>query len=240
MGIIVMLMSLLTPTIYDIYLSGMRTTCRGNVHAIAVACVQYANDSTLYRGTTANALPNTGPSTSNWGDIVTGNPAGLWLLVETAYATPAMFFCPEASMRAQPVRYARGRPGDPSFIFDNNTSTLSYSYLSMVGTYRPTGGNPIPFRDATVLNSTAFSSALIIIGDRNPRCEFDVSTLEPDEGTNSNNHKGAGQNVGALDETARWIYEPETAADDNIYAASESDDDADATRSDLDDSFLLP
>ena len=234
-----MLMSLLTPTIYDIYLSGMRTTCRGNIHAIAVACVEYANDSTLYRGTTANALPNTAPTASNWGDIVTGNSAGLWLLVETGYATPAMFFCPEASMRAKPVRYARGRPGDPSFIFDNNTSTLSYSYLSMVGIYRPTGGDPIPFRDATVLNSTlSSSSALIIIGDRNPRCEFNVSTLKPDEEHNSDNHKRAGQNVGALDETARWIYGSETAAGDNVYAADKSDDDAVGRRSDLDDSLL--
>lgn len=240
MGIIVMLMALLTPMAYDVYIAAMRTKCRANVHAIARACIHYANDSLLYRGTTSGALPNTAPSGDNWADIVNGNPGGLWLLVTTGHATPEMFFCPEASMRPQAVRYIKGKPGDPSFLYSNHNSTLSYSYISMVGTYKPSEGSPRPFRDVTTVDSTDFSSSLVIVGDRNPRCEFNVSSLTDDEGQNSNNHNRAGQNIGALDETARWLIGVETKSGDDVYAADESSDDSHGRRSDLDDSFLLP
>jgi len=239
-GIIAMLMAMLAPSLHMARLHAMRTTCRGNIHGIAVACVSYATSLTTNRGTTASALPNTAPTSANWANIVTGNPAGLWLLVITDFATPRMFYCPEAGMRR---KYRPGRPEDPSFLYEDGVSTLSYSYISMLGTYTATGAGalpPRPFRDATIVASTEFSSELVIVADQNPRTTFNSDTLGPDEGKNSLNHNRAGQNIGALDQTARWITSCETEAEDDIYASDTASKDAQKTRSDLNDSFLLP
>jgi prepilin-type N-terminal cleavage/methylation domain-containing protein len=257
-AIIVTLMALLVPSIHKYYLQALCTTCQVNVGNIAEACINYATDSILHRDTYAGALPSAGPTTSNWADIdydpaatSNGNACGLWLLVLYDYATPEMFFCPEAGSRRG---FKKAEIGDDSFTYNSTTgvSTLSYSYLSMVGNYVPEDPeiDPLPFCDATTVGGRfEYSTKLAIVADQNPRCNdennlptYNDNTLPLPEnlGINSDNHANAGQNVARMDMSAEWTISVEGSYDDDIHAAKEQEDDDDATRSNLDDSFLLP
>lgn len=242
-GIIAMLLSLLLPSLSKIRILALQKVCMGNVHGIVQAVNAYATNGLLSRGTTSGALPNTGPTESNWSDITTGNPGGLWLLVKHSGATPKMFFCPEAGLRR---KYAKAVPDATSFSYDADTkvSTLSYSYLSAVGShsYYPTGTTvqvTAPMRDLTTVNSTEFSYSLAIVADQNPRTEFNSDVIGPNDGENSKNHNGAGQNVGALDGTANWLITATTEDDDDIYAAEDGTSGS-ASRAEPGDAVLLP
>ena len=224
MGIIVTLMGLLMPTIHRARLAGMRTACRGNVGSIAKACIAYA-------WLSGGALPNTKPTKANWSDIEVGNAAGLWLLTVTGHLSPGAFFCPEACMRRG---YLQAGADDGAFFYSDGVGSLSYSYISLVGdyTYTPEGGGDsvtTPFRDLTTLDATGmttklgFASSLIIVGDQNPRTTFNDDFIENNEHKCSPNHHGVGQNVGAMDQTARWMEGTvETETEDDIYAAEDA------------------
>jgi len=243
MGIIVTLMGLLMPTIHRARLAGMRTTCRGNIGSIAKACITYAM---LSR---SGALPNTAPTESNWSDIEVGNAAGLWLLTENLLS-PGAFFCPEARMRRG---YLQAGADDGAFFYSDGVGSLSYSYISLVGKYKymPEGSKvevETPFRDLTTLDATGlttqlgFSSSLIIVGDQNPRTTFKDNLIDDNASECSPNHHGVGQNVGAMDQTARWMQGTvETEMEDDIYAAEDAAVSSQSpVRGKLGETYLLP
>jgi len=179
-----------------------------------------------------------------------GNACGLWLLTVRGLLSPSVFFCPEARMRRG---YLQAGPDDSSFKYDNGVATLSYSYISLVGqhTYTPEGADEevdTPFRYLTTLDATGlttklgFSSSLVIVGDQNPRTTFNDNTILNDEDACSLNHHGVGQNVGAMDQSARWMEGTvETETEDDIYAADGAAVDSQSpVRGELGDAFLLP
>ena len=94
----------------------------------------------------------------------------------------------------------------------------------------------------TNAHSTEFATSLVIIGDQNPRTTFNDDDILTNESEPSLNHRGIGQNVGAMDLTARWMKGGvETETGDDVYAAHAAEDDSKtAVRGELEDSFLLP
>jgi prepilin-type N-terminal cleavage/methylation domain-containing protein len=258
-ALIMLLMTLVAPNVYSYWIRAIRMKCQSNIKAIATACNNYAQEGSLHRGSVKNTLPSTGPTEDNWVHLEPddgsdtngpGNAASLWLLIEYGQATPAMFLCPEASHRMD--YNAPDLETDHSFTYDDNgsddprdaSSTLSYSYLSLVGdvdpnpydtetntvagtayTYNPTP--EIPFSDATTIDSPFITNAVAIVADMSPRGVEDGKLADIEQHgdeivyVNSYNHDGAGQNVGRMDMSAVWMTDPSEATADNIFAADD-------------------
>jgi len=195
--VILLLLGILLTSLPGSSVEAMRHKCMENVRSIAQACVTYARDTTLHRGSVRSALPNTNPSSPGWENITTGNPACMWLLVQKDFTSRDTFYCPEGGLRMNDKR-----PGaeDTSFTYDTTTriSSLSYSYLSMV-----------EYADETFLGNKALDSQVVIVGDKNPHYGFnstarDSAVLGPFR-NNSRNHDNEGQMIGHISGTVEWL-----------------------------------
>ncbi len=226
-AILVLLISILVPSLSRVRAYAYRAKCKSNLRELTRACITYANAGRFHRGTSAYALPSNGPSSGNWGDMSSGNPGALWLLVTTNIApNKDLFLCPHARVGGILKAPAKDATG-----FTENT--YSYSYLSQV---------PFEF-DGKTYNSTSIgeqaSISLPILADRNPRCTpgtRDIDTSQ--DGKNSTNHEREGQNVGRLDQSVTWNTSPEVDGDDVYRPASGAGDDGE--RKNPDDGFLIP
>ena len=122
------------------------------------------------------------------------------------------------------------------FEWGDRYKTYSYSYISMVN-----NDDVTPHVNARDETQDAGGS-LVIIADQNPHCtpgetRYDASM---DANTNSENHKGQGQNVGRLDTSGKWLDTPVTSDDDNIYRASDGGNNDEGKRGKIEDSLVIP
>jgi prepilin-type N-terminal cleavage/methylation domain-containing protein len=236
-GIILVLLGLLVPTVQRLMATAMRGKCKGNVRTIANAIIAYATDQgggSFHRGVAKNTLPNTGPTMENWATLGSwadgttaddnGNAGGLGLLIRYGLANRELFLCPEAAKL-----YGNRAPAqtDDGFLYNGTASTLSYSYLSLVGNFAPPNGDPeIPYNIVTEISfSSGYETSTIlgVIGDMSPRQVTGGQLLSPNNSINSRNHNQAGQNIGRLDASAEWITDVEGNVDDVYAADSEMD-----------------
>lgn len=245
-GIILVLMSILVPSLGKARVMVMRGVCKSQVGDLSAACKAYALENKEF-GYPLPSVPEADTAGWDWANIETGNPAGLWLLVEGSFAPRRMFKCPEAGTR-------RGwkEPSDDDTAFTYNAtskiSTLSYSYISMVDNSDPAEDEET-FRNATSAMDQ-IASHLVILADDNPRYDFNsvneqgglAWTLTPDGTYNSENHKKDGQNVARLDGSAAWFTDAAggESGGDNIYAADNAAADGKGARAEIDDSFCNP
>lgn len=223
-SVIVLLVSIILPSVQKARGLSRRTACASNLRQIAGACVAYALNERFHRFTADEALPSNGPSADNWGDMEEGNAGSLWLLVEQGSLEPGVFLCPDARHNRA---YRRPKVSDGHF----EKGTLSYSYLSMV-----------PCADGTTATTlTRSPSGLAILADQNPRCEHNQNSMDSDGDENSKNHAGQGQNVARIDQSVRPTEDPVAAGDgDDIYAAGSGGSDDEGQRANISDALLIP
>ncbi len=228
-GIILVLLGLLVPTVQHLMNNAMRSKCLNNVRTIAGAVMTYAADGSLHRGVAKNTLPNTGPTLDNWAKLgswadgtnanQSGNSGGLGLLIRYGLANRELFLCPEA---AKLYKFEVPGMNDDGFKYNGIKGTLSYSYLSLVGDFVPPDGeDPIPYNIITEISfSTSYEASTIlgVVGDLSPRTVLDEQALSVNESKNSRNHNNAGQNIGRLDNSAQWLTDVSGSLDD-VYAA---------------------
>jgi prepilin-type N-terminal cleavage/methylation domain-containing protein len=220
-----------------------RVKCRANIGKIAQACIQYAEDDRYHRGGgVAKSLPSVNVTAANWANVADGNPACLWLLVERGFIAREAFLCPGAETRLG--NYSAGENAAGFAYQENRGSSLSYSYISMVG----------PFRDEMTITGD-INSSLVILADKNPRGEFNDPSLSPPQLPNGYtedtlNHRPAGsssagrygQNVARLDGSAEWFTDSgeECNNGDDIYAAQDPATGAIGQRSRGGEAFCIP
>jgi len=253
------LLSLVFPAVQRAYVMAMRTACNANVRRITEACLMYARKQRYHIDTGADAFPSVAVGDTGWSHVLeagsndpppVGNAACLWLLVRYNLAARELFLCPEAA-----TRLGWRVPGDEDISFtydtDNNISTLSYSYMSMlIGDQAQDPDEdapPVNMREVSYLGPI-LPASMVIIADKNPRVTFndddDQLTDNPPDfpSPNSYNHDQEGQNVGKIDGSAVWVDESESdlTDSDDIYAARELVDDQNGWRTDPDDTFCIP
>ena len=154
-SIILLLVMLVLPAVDRARMLGMRALCRNNVREIARACVGYANEPRMHRGSEhQKALPTTEPTTE------AGNAESLWLLVKYEMLGRDTFICPEAEIRCKHKVAA----ADATAFNDGDEITLSYSYLSQVGM-------------VTTLLDDELRTSLVIVADKNPGPEATGNSL---------------------------------------------------------------
>lgn len=229
-----LLMTFLGPSLAAALKQAYRSTCKTNLRELARACTSYAGEGTLHRGGTRYALPNSSPTTTNWGSLTEGNSAALWLLVEHGYAGTSLFYCPGAGLNRgfdEPAEDGIGYPHTPvEERTEFTATTISYSYISTVDS-------------AYATTTVADESSLVILADQNPRCTLGVMgvggvPLAANAGDNSLNHGGDGQVVARLDASVKWIEEP-TGDGDDIYASTSAEE-AQGKRGSRSDVFVIP
>ncbi len=228
-----LLMSFLGPSLAAALKQAHIGACKTNLRELARACISYAGEGTLHRGRTRFALPNSSPTTTNWGSLKKGNSAALWVLVEPGYAGAGLFYCPGAGLSrgfSKPAEDGIGYPHNPAGERTEFTATtISYSYISMVD-------------PAYATTTVEDESSLVILADQNPRCTLGVTgisgrSLAFNANKNSDNHGGDGQVVARLDTSAKWIEDP-TGDGDDIYASTGNE--RAGQRKSRDDVFLIP
>ena len=99
-GIIIVLMSILVPSINKARMLVMRGVCRANIRKIAEGCQAYAQGD-IGRGA-GLGFPAVNVTAANWRNINNkhnSQPACLWLLVEYKFAARELFVCSEAETR---------------------------------------------------------------------------------------------------------------------------------------------
>lgn len=226
-AILILLISILVPSLGRARAYAYRSKCRTNLRELVRGCIAYAHEGRFHRGTIAYALPSNAPTSGNWGKMTDGNPAALWLLVTTRVASNKdLFLCPQAAV----ANDLKAPPNDATGFTGN---TYSYSYLSQV--YFDFDGKTYKATSIGELGSIS----LPILADRNPRCtpgEEDIDTGQ--DGKNSANHDGEGQNVGRLDGSVTWHSNPTIDGDDVYRPASGSG--TDGERKNPSDAFLIP
>lgn len=227
-GIIMILVTILTPSMYQFRRMGHRVKCASNVREIVRGCAAFASEGRFHRDGPANSLPTNSPTIDidNWGDFKDGNPASLWVLISSRTVARGNMLCPEAKA----VDDLEAPAGSDSAF---GAKTYSYSYLSQVKT--------VDNKLVTIIQEAR--SDLIIAADRNPRCKPGDQTLIPPDPNNPNsrNHRGDGQNVGAIDQSVSWTETSKPNNDDDIYrSAGSSTEEQEGRRKNLDDSFLIP
>jgi prepilin-type N-terminal cleavage/methylation domain-containing protein len=255
-AMIMLLMTLVAPNIYGYWLKAIRMKCQSNIKALASACNNYALESRVHRGSARNTYPFTGATEDNWASLEgddpdsngPGNNASLWLLIEYDLAPAEIFVCPEAAHRMD--YRAPDLETESSFKYNDDgsndardaTTSLSYSFISLIGDIDPnpgdtekgSGGNPnynptpeIPFADATAVDSPFITNSIAIVGDMNPRAVDGGNLADIEQHgeeivfVNSYNHDGTGQNVGRMDMSAVWMSDPSGATGDNVYSADD-------------------
>jgi len=212
-AIIVILMSILLPSLRQMQILAWRSTCLNNVREIAKACSAYANADNMNRGRTPDALPSAGPTTG------TENPESLFLVIKYEFASRGIFLCPHAR-----TRQGLAEPGADDTEF--TSGTYSYSYMSQV----TTGDG---YTETLVSDNDLGNPA--IVADKNPRYTFG-STRSGEDGKNSMNHDRDGQNVALVDGSGTWLIDTKLDGDD-IY---QSEGGAGGARNTLSDSFVCP
>lgn len=224
----VILVSILWPYVNSVRESSRRIRCQENLRELQLALTSYAKDNgnnfprvrydkannpngfVAYTGADA-ADPFAADSAVRPNDVT----ASLWLLVREGYVkSPAVFICPSAGGRADPLTDAGGKPTDVKHRGNfRGPANLGYSYAS-------------PFSEALDyrLNDTQ-PADFAVIADKNPgppsitAVPFDAPPLEQAK-ANSRNHAGAGQSVLYADghvDFQRTVYCG--YGNDNIYTA---------------------
>ena len=262
-SIMAILMAMLAPSMYSVFFTTRKAGCQSNLRSIVNAANRYAQADSRQRLPTP--WSKTYPTPANtWGNMKTGNPRCLALLIDAKLADRELFLCQEAqstrkfttmAMDANTFTY-RAVTTDGTGV-----STLSYSYISMV--YNATwvidtghtAGNV-----AAMMTMDQVPATLVVLADQNPRCTFGttgfavgiydnlydlfgkkLSTYAPKLKKNSLNHKNKGQNIARWDSSVKWITDannPNTPEDD-IYRSS-SPDETLGRRKEMNDSFLIP
>jgi len=257
-GIIAILLGVLSPILLKaMFLARREAGCRANVRRIAGACYQYAFASRR------RFLPIGGPAAgfpdaNNWGNMLNGNPACLWLLVKYDYCGRSTFLCPGAmndrNWEAPPLD--ANNFSATNFVATRGMSTLSYSYVSMCN--MPSWSAKL----TTKMTAEQLEPTFVVLADQNPRCDPGVTKVYDYRDTdhndaidsanvlarlgstvkNSLNHQRTGQNVGRVDGSAVWMLDPNAEGGDDIFS-SKSSGEANGQRdgnSPTGDTFLIP
>lgn len=236
LGILVILVGILAPSIMRMREMEHRTRCSDNLRKLGIALGKYGDDNrnelprvvydekqiphgyTAYSGSDA-ADPFVPGSTVSPNDVT----ASLWLLVRGGYLSSspvtAAFVCPSAANEPDPLLDAAGRPVGPRQRSNfRSAKYLSYSYAS-------------PFSNAAGygLKTDFLRKEFVLLADMNPgRKGPQQDATKPDftDGpmelaiANSRNHREAGQNVLYGDMHVEFRDTPYCGADgDNIYTA---------------------
>ena len=216
--IIMLLATILMPSLAGARIQMMRTKCGHNLKEIAKACLAYASDKTMNRLQDAAVFPSvtTAANVGDWYKIsestaVEGNTAAMWLLVKYKFIGGDYFLCPEAESRRG---YEPIGKDDEHF----KPKTFSYAYLAQAygeGDERKYSTGPDSIR-----------GTMIILADDNPHIS-PISGVESGvaNDANSQNHKGEGQNVADTTGAVNFVTSPEvfvrvegsTNILDNIY-----------------------
>lgn len=229
MSIIMILVAILMPTVRQALRQARRSSCQNNLKQILRGCSMYAQDTRWHRGNTEKmALPSIGPTTANWPDSSTGNRGCLWLLVRYDYSSTGVFVCPATD--SQPAADVVGH-------FDNGNCDYSYDSMVLAGNLR-------------VVSMYDADPRRVILADKNPRFTAGSSSIIAGmDQKNSFNHgfregEPVGQNVGRMDESARWTDVPKAVTgsndDDWIYQSKNPAQDGDGLRRDGEDVLLIP
>jgi len=262
-ALIAILATILLPSLARVRFQARRTYCANNIHELVRACSAFANDVRYHRGEPVrDALPSNKPYDATkppiWGSLkakdpkdpgmVEGNAGGLWLLKKYDFVTAKTLLCPEAEAGLN------FHAPDDATGFVNNPYAVSYSYLSQVG-YLDSAAPNKPTRETSIKKA---SPDLAVIADKNPftiwdpgRGEYIFNVANVDD--NSPNHKGEGQNIGFLNQSAKWYTTNKVTAPpdpddpnapvkmDNIYTFGvDILNDNGGIRESLNDAFLLP
>ena len=211
-SILMLLVSLLVPSVGRGIEMSRRAACMMNTRELARACKIYALNEQEHRGSPARELPAVVPAGSNW---AAQNAAGLFLLIKYRSVAPGSFICPSVD----DAKAGALAPGDTVFTQFSQTS-LSYSYQSMIG-------------GKISLAWTQLYPSLALVADDNPRVNFDgllsplLAKTEHARAHQSMAGVPEGQNVGFLDESAKWLVVPKVTTrsnqDDWIYAPKTGD-----------------
>jgi prepilin-type N-terminal cleavage/methylation domain-containing protein len=258
-SIMAILMAMLAPSMYSVFFTTRKAGCQSNLRSIVNAANRYAQADSRQRLPTP--WSKTYPTPANtWGNMKTGNPGCLALLIDAKLADRELFLCQEAqstrkfttmAMDANTFTY-RAVTTDGTGV-----STLSYSYTSMVyNTAWKTTAAPLG-NVADQMTMDQVPATLVVLADQNPRCIFNTqslrayNTLKDLSGTllptklqrNSLNHKNKGQNIARWDASVKWITDannPNTPEDDIYKSACSSADETLGRRKEMNDSFLIP
>jgi prepilin-type N-terminal cleavage/methylation domain-containing protein len=218
-AILGLLIGILVPSLGHAQALARRASCASNLKEVGKGCTQFANTARYHREGTLGTLPRTDSvNSTNWGSLSEGNAAALWELVREDIIGPEVLLCPAAKI-ALDLQTPKLTDGGL------RADTYSYSYLSQVG-------------GATALRKAR--GDLVILADRNPRCTPGTQNIDTTQnGRNSKSHSRDGQNMVTPDGSARWTNTTKPNADDDIYR-SDSGDDTQGLRENIDDSFLIP
>jgi prepilin-type N-terminal cleavage/methylation domain-containing protein len=240
-GIIVLLMGILVPSLQKAYEQTLRVRCGTNVREVAKACKTYMLQDRLHRNTVGGLMP-CGEADDSALDLGTGNIMGLRILLERDFIEPKVLVCPSArrwldhdvpEVEPDPDESKEQLVGD-RFVNSAGRRTCSYAYLSM---YADDQDAKKVRRQSTIHN---LPSSMVVVGDSNPRVEYDSDwngSLTANNEENSENHEGKGQNVGLLNGSVEWITSP-TAAGDDIYTSAKGANSKE--RSTIEDVLLIP
>ncbi len=198
--------------------------CAARAGQIGSAMTDYANANN-------DRLPAAG-SHPRWLDASDqgGTSAGLFKLVASGYAPPAVFRCPAGS-------------GKGEADFEVRAGMVDFPSPDAVGfSYQHTfGANELRRTDPAV---ATVAESMAILADQSP--VFDQrqtrGPARPDADANSHNHGQTGQNVLYLDMHVAWVKTPDAGVmGDNIYLArGVTTYDGDEAPVGPTDTFLLP
>ena len=218
-SIIALLVTMLTPSLSRGIELARRASCKGRLRQIARACGQYTQAKRLHRGQLARALPNSGPTSSNWHDGGSANRESLQLLVRHGFLSPDSLICPSVD--------------DDQLDTLDNGDRSAYAFISMV---------------RTPLTLDNLPSATVIAADRNPMFDPNSKSPNSGMShKNSLSHKTSGlppegQSVVRADESVHWITLPQavtgTNSQDWIYEPRLGSA-SDGTSTDINDVYLL-
>jgi prepilin-type N-terminal cleavage/methylation domain-containing protein len=234
-GIIALLVGILVPSLQKVREQTLRLQCGSNVREIARACRSYMMEDRMHRESVGGLMPAGKPEADPF-DPDNGNIMGLRILLETQLIAAGTLVCPTA---AKDLDHAEPRleQDDDDLVLKNDKfinragqTTCSYGYLSMIA--KSDDAKKVR-RKSTIHH---LPSSMIVVGDSNPRVEFNGSFDDNDE-ENSENHAGQGQNVGLLNESVEWIESP-TEMGDDIYTSAKGENSVE--RDTVEDVLLIP
>ncbi len=264
--IIAILMAMLAPSVAAVFFVVRKEICKNNLHSIVSAANRYAHADAKLRLPTIWSKTNRTP-VNTWGNMKTGNPACLALLIDAKLADRELFLCPEARLTRgfvpmpMDANYFTYQPQSTTPPPPTGISTLSYSYISMV--YNPDWSTTAAPEGnvAAFMTMDRAPATLVVLADQNPRCVFGTTNSTPKlytgltdlSGTvlttalqrNSLNHYNKGQNVARWDASVKWITDANNpnSPEDDIYSSAcgiNSADEKLGRRKDINDSFLIP
>ncbi|MCP4375735.1 MAG: hypothetical protein GY794_06115 [bacterium] len=232
--IIVILVTMVTPTVYHAIELANRTACLANTAAVAKQCFAYMGDTKLQRGTNLpSAMPtHTSVASGNWNT----NRYALWVMVDMGFVGRETFLCPSAKVNRRLTAPAANATGFTD-------TTLSYSYLSQVSFTDNNYNSAVKYTGT--YSRGLRPSELAVIADANPG----TTSSTDEEDRNSKNHKQVGQNVAFLDGHADWFTSPDIPGTkprdnsntlDDIYQPCAGGSYGSGTRGAINDAFLIP